>query len=298
MQKPYSFTYLKQLVFFIVLGLELSLASQRIVSFNFDFDSNLAYIPTPVVLFHKVTGEELFVSGDELAQFYHSNKMFTDLYPMHEFRENRQKPELSSFRFTDTPGHNSFLPSLKSTVESREPKAWQAYQWHRLHTVIADTELRKWVKLITSRGHPPEHVKEGFDWLHQNSYLPHTLNLDQIHTVTYRNSPTAHLRSTMAKAVVLEQHLDRISSVPSNERHYLEYSDDTTRYIETITQHLQSLKAQGKWPNVDIVITHTLSPTSEQSWLIDSKGVFKISKKIRQQLLTHIENFKSCRSQF
>jgi hypothetical protein len=236
----------------------------------FDWDGNLAHLPTNVVLFNKNNGAEKIIEGKDFAR---ARGHLEEFYPGFEIRINRDHPEKSSFRFTDSLDENHFLNSLKIAVADPNNISWQQKQWPRFVQALNDPETQPYVSIITSRGHSPEQVMEGLRFLRALGYLRVLPELVQIHTVSYMHGPHRAINNTAAKIAVIGEQLDWLSAQDEG-RHFYEFSDDSSSYIEPIKTHIQRQKRRGRWSNVDIVIVQTLGE-SQDSWRIDRFGCTK-----------------------
>lgn len=235
--------------------------------FAFDWDGNLAQLSPKVVLFNKNDGSEKIISAEDFAL---SRSQIEINYPNYEIRNNRQNPELSSFRFTDALDRNYFLDAVRETLDERKNGEWQSRQWGRFVRALSNEKTRPYVSIITSRGHPPSHVMDGLEHLRQLGWLNGLPDLYQIHTVSYKYSSTSNLESVAAKVFIISEQLDRLSKIDSTKPHYYEFSDDSSVYLDAIKSHILKQKSAGRWSNINIVITQTLGE-AEVSWIIDKE---------------------------
>lgn len=131
----------------------------------FDFDDNVAFLATPLVLFHKVTGEELPISSGQYAQ-EHMRIGKRGMYENHEIRWDDKTGTFRNFRdhqnyelqrlgmkrqvFLDDVAHALGLPDFH----------WKGPSWSCFYHA---TFNQRPVSVITARGHNPETIVHGVD---------------------------------------------------------------------------------------------------------------------------------------
>lgn len=116
----------------------------------FDIDDNLLHMPTKINMMNIKTGEKQGVSSEMFA----------------EIRNDKDNWELADdafieFRDFGPRGDNAFLEDLKYAVNNKE----FAPSWDKFITVLENGYL---FALITARGHAPEAIRKGIEWIVDN----------------------------------------------------------------------------------------------------------------------------------
>ncbi len=116
----------------------------------FDIDDNLLHMPTKINMVNIKTGEEEGVSSEMFAEIRNDKdnwKLADDAFI--EFRDFGPR------------GDNAFLEDLKYAVNNKE----FAPSWDKFITVLENGYL---FALITARGHSPNAIRKGIEWIVDN----------------------------------------------------------------------------------------------------------------------------------
>lgn len=218
----------------------------------FDFDDNVAFLSTPLILFHKQTGEEKHVSSGVWAH-QHSLIGKSGEYADYEIRWEDQSGTFRCFR----DHHEDELKKLglKSQIfleDLAEALGQPDFQWKgpSWQTFYHATFNHRPMSVITARGHEPETIKDGVRLFVENGHLPHEPNYLSIFPVSNRgirqalgdqdlNKSTAELKQYAIRASV-EMAIRTYGYSP---HHRFGMSDDDPRNIQLIIEEMTRLKA-------------------------------------------------------
>ncbi len=230
----------------------------------FDFDDNVAFLTTPMFLFHKETKSELEISSKQLAQMGHTIGK-AGIYADYVFDHD---PEVGSFRhFRDQ--DLSFLQRLmgKKQIFVKDLAAalgvpdinWKGPSWNCFYHAVFNARP---MALITARGHHPNTIKDGIRLWVKEGHLPHEPNYLAIYPVSHPeikkslkmegSDSIPHLKQKALRASV-EYALKVYGNSP---HHRFGMSDDDPRNIEWITAEMKVLKKEFPEMSFFIISTH------------------------------------------
>ncbi len=252
----------------------------------FDFDDNVLYLKTPIILFHKKTNEELFVDSGIFAR-NHKDIGKTGLYSDYYMNYN---DEIGSFRFfrdkifTHTEIKKGFKQSFVKDIEDAIVHAdtlWKAPSWNSFYHA---TYNQRPVSLITARGHHPETIKAGIDLLVQSGHLPHHPNYHSIYPVSHldirRELGDHQLTKTvpeLKKFAIRESVHKAILEYGANPYHRFGMSDDDPKNIELIEEEMRELKFQ--YPDMSFFVIQTYADSYSKYEVLPYETREIISKK-------------------
>ena len=223
----------------------------------FDFDDNVAFLSTPIVLFEKGSGrgsarKELKVSSGEYAQI-HRQLGTPGPYSNYELDFDDQTGSFRFFRDRNLSVIEKLLGRRQVFVQDLAAALgypdvhWKGPSWSCFYHAALN---RRPVSLITARGHSPETIREGIKLFVEREYLPHEPNYLSIFPVTHPNvrrelgctdgstSVAALKRSAIRASVERAVQVYGLSDF-----HRFGMSDDDPHNVELITQEMRSLKA-------------------------------------------------------
>ncbi len=267
--------YLQQsfLLFFLALSGACSTkqAQQRpVTAWNFDWDDNIAYMPTKIILFEKKNGKEKAVSTDEFSAIReHVGK--DGEWKKYTLRaEDRVK---GSYRnFSDHPDKNPFLDDLKFAVEEQSKEQWQGPSWESFRLALASPVTAARTTIITARGHSEESMLAALQYLKDKGYfqnLPPKENLFGVSSAKWKGVASS---PSNTKAQIMLDLLDKLEKEPVPENivqvwnqngdakaslHLWGFSDDDYGNYEAAFKKLGPEVAKGRWPHVKITLFYT-----------------------------------------
>jgi hypothetical protein len=230
----------------------------------FDFDDNVIYLTTPIILFQKDTGAEVAVSSGEFA---HESKNIgkSGIFENYFIDINDAKGSFRHFRdieFTNldrqTGKKQSFVKDIEHAL-SLADHVWKAPSWNCFYHA---TYNHRPVSLITARGHHPDTIKAGINLMASNGVLPHDPNYHTIYPVsnpeirnilgdTKLTKNVAELKKEAIRASVLKA----IELYGYSPYHRFGMSDDDHKNIELISEEMRELKKD--FPEMSFFVIET-----------------------------------------
>lgn len=230
----------------------------------FDFDDNIAFLATPVVLFHKKTKEEILLTSGEFAQisfqlkeeghFYDYILDFDDQFGSFRYYRDREQS-----LWTKAFGQKQSFEKDILDILNKADLMWKGPSWNCFYHAVFN---QRPTSIITARGHSPETIKKGIRLIYKNGHLPKEPNYLDIFPV---NHPRTKVRLGHDVAdtdvAVMKQKAIRMSVEKAfheygyNPHHRFGMSDDDPRNVELITQEFQSLKKD--YPEVSFFVIST-----------------------------------------
>ena len=215
----------------------------------FDFDDNLAFLTTPSVVFHKDTGEELWISSGEFAQNVEliGNQ---GRYKDYTISFDDEKGSFRYYRDFDMNLFHKVIGKKQRFVEDvAEALGFPDYHWKgpSWSCFYHATFNRRPLALITARGHHPDTIKKGLSLFVEQGHLPCQPNYLAIYPVNYppvrlilggeKTPSTADLKKAAIRNSV-QQALDKYGHGP----HRFGMSDDDPRNLQLIEEQMVELK--------------------------------------------------------
>lgn len=230
----------------------------------FDFDDNVAYLTTPIVLFHKELKHELSLTSGMYAQHHHRIGKEGDYQDYHLIFDD----EIGSFKYFRDRDHNLldrlmrkkqiFVKDLAEAL-GRPEFEWKGPAWD---TFFHAVQNQRPLSLITARGHHPETIKEGLRLFVDKGFLGKEPNYHTIYPVSFpvirRELGDEKLELSVAdlkKRAIrrsVEQALDKYGcEVP----HRFGMSDDDPKNIQLIVEEMALLKRD--YPHLSFFVIET-----------------------------------------
>jgi hypothetical protein len=230
----------------------------------FDFDDNIAYLSTPIILFHKITGAEVAVSSGEFAhESRHVGKSgkfenyFLDINDEKgSFRHFRDK-EFSMLE-TQAGKKQSFVEDIEKALAHAD-HIWKAPSWNCFYHA---TYNHRPVSVITARGHGRDTIKDGIDMMVQDGHLPHSPNYHSIYPVSNidirKELGDIELKKNVAelKREAIRASVEKAIEVYGHSPfHRFGMSDDDHKNIELISEEMRELKKE--YPEMSFFVIET-----------------------------------------
>lgn len=231
----------------------------------FDFDDNVVFLATPLILFHKETNEELAITS---GQFAHEHAAIGKSGPFKDYKIDwdDQKGTFRNFRdhhndelirlgkkqqvFLDDVAHALGLPDFH----------WKGPSWSCFYHA---TFNQRPVSVITARGHDAKTIIDGVDLFVQAGHLPQRPNFLSIFAVSNKNvrkqlgdhdlkMSTAELKQRAIRQSVLMA----LQTYGYSPHHRFGMSDDDPRNIQLITEEMTRLKSEFPGMSFFMIETH------------------------------------------
>ncbi|MDX9730575.1 MAG: hypothetical protein RBT63_02285 [Bdellovibrionales bacterium] len=230
----------------------------------FDFDDNVAFLATPIILFEKDTGRELRVSSGEYAQI-HRNVGKPGAYENYEMINDDRVGSFRCFRDRDMTTLERLLGKKQMFVQDLAAALgypdvqWKGPSWSCFYHAALN---QRPMSVITARGHSPETIKQGIRLFVDREYLPAEPNYLSIFPVTnpgVREQLGCADGSTSVAALkraAIRESVERAVQVyGKSDYHRFGMSDDDPHNIELITEEMKALKM--KYPSMSFFVIET-----------------------------------------
>lgn len=230
----------------------------------FDFDDNVAFLSTPLYLFHNDGEAEIAISSGDFAQFHSTIGQHG---PFKDYKINYDDA-VGTFRaFRD---HS--ISDLEKLVGRKQifiqdvgaalgypDLAWKGPSWDCFYHA---TFNQRPVSLITARGHHPETIVAGVDVFVEKGFLPARPNYLSVFPVSHKETrvqlgdgelkeSVAALKQKAIRASV-EKALDLYGDSP---HHRFGMSDDDPKNVQLILEEMMRLKEE--YPQMSFFIIET-----------------------------------------
>jgi hypothetical protein len=230
----------------------------------FDFDDNIAFLTTPLILFHKKTGEELHLSSHDWA-VHHASVGKSGIYSEFEIRWDDQAGTFRCFRDID-------LSEVERQAGKRQPfvedilhslkmpdMQWKGPSWDCLYHAVFN---QRPISIITARGHSADTLRSGIYEFVKAGYLPLEPNYLSLIAVSNKDTrkqfgdhdfkaTTAELKQKAIRASV-EKAIEVYGYSP---HHRFGMSDDDPKNIQSIVEEMTRLKS--KYPEMSFFMIET-----------------------------------------
>lgn len=229
----------------------------------FDFDDNIVFLTTPILVFHKETGADLCLSSGDWARFHHTigkSGPYADFEIRYEdggsfkyFRDHHPEEliKLGAKR-------QMFVEDVAAALGYPDLQ-WKGPSWQCFYHA---TFNQRPVSLITARGHHPETLKEGIRMFVDKRMLPLEPNYLSIFPVSNPQIVTELSGGENLSIAQLKQKAIRASVMKAMEvygaspHHRFGMSDDDPKNIQLIVEEMTRLKAEYPQMSFFMIETH------------------------------------------
>lgn len=259
----------------------------------FDFDDNVAFLSTPIIIFHKKTNEEIALSSSEFAQ-EHKNIGKSGPYEDYFMDFNDQNGSFRYFRDKElnpleikAGKRQGFVEDVHKALQNVD-SMWKAPSWNCFYHA---TYNKRPVSLITARGHHPGTIKDGVNLMVRSGYLPHDPNYHSIYPVSNPevrlelgdhdfNKSVAELKKHAIRASVEKA----IAEYGYSPYHRFGMSDDDHKNVELITEEMRELKS--KYPDMSFFVIETFkdSFSKREILLHETRELISAKESMKPQL--------------
>lgn len=259
----------------------------------FDFDDNVAFLSTPIIIFHKKNETEVALSSGDFATEHKNigtSGAYRDYYmdfndANGSFRHFRDK-ELNPLEIKAGKKQGFVEDVLKAMKEI--DTHWKAPSWEYFYHA---TYNKRPVSLITARGHHPATIIEGVKQMVNAGHLPNIPNFHSIYPVS-----NPHIRKELGdvdfkhSVAELKKHAIRASVEKAIELygyspfHRFGMSDDDHKNVELITEEMRELK--GKYPEMSFFVIETFkdSFSKREILLHETREIISAKESSKPQL--------------
>ena len=259
----------------------------------FDLDDNVAFLSTPIIIFHKKTEIEIPLSSGEFA---HENKNIGISGPYADYYINFNDAHGSFRHFRDKELHpleikegkkQGFVEDILKAMNELDTH-WKAPSWDYFYHA---TYNKRPVSLITARGHHPTTIIEGVDQLVKAGFLPNTPNYHSIYPVSNpevrKDLGDVHFKQSVAelKKYAIRASVEKaISEYGYSPFHRFGMSDDDHKNVELITEEMRDLKK--KYPEMSFFVIETFkdSFSKREVLLHETREIISAKESTKPQL--------------
>ncbi len=231
----------------------------------FDFDDNIAFLPTPLVLFHKETNKELHITSGEWARA-HSIIGISGAYQDYEIRFDDRAGTFRYFRDHEINelqrlghDHQIFVKHVKDVLQLPDFD-WKGPSWECFYHA---TFNQRPISVITARGHSAETLKQGIRAFVEHQILPLEPNYLSLFPVSHSETRlelgdhdlkmnTAELKQRAIRASVEKA----IEVYGYNDHHRFGMSDDDPKNLQLIYDEMKRLKNDYPQMSFFLIETH------------------------------------------
>lgn len=262
--------------------------AQPVAAGAFDWDDNIMFMPTQVILFHKYSNQIQHISTGEFAK-HNQDIGKQGFYIDYEIRKTELENSFKYFRDPESNIKNYFLHDVETTV-SRKDNQWKGPSWERFIYALNDESAAKWTSIITARGHSPQSIYKALNYLKEQKIIKYLPNIENIHPVSHPNYVNLAPSPSEIKTKVMINMLDEISkceidsSQHHNHTHVWGFSDDDYNNYIHAKNNLSKEIANGRWHNIKVSLFYT-------------GGLMTVSNKLPYKH-NFVDNFKSSLSWF
>ena len=225
-------------------------------SYNFDWDDNIMFMPTKIILFHKKTKQELPISTHEFAHVRHDVGV-KGVYADYELLNDSKSVYFSYREFRDMGGENTFLPQVVETLKNSQcfGPSFPAFQ-----EALSDQETAAHTTIITARGHNPESLLEAIEYLQELKLVKYLPPLENIFPVSSPKINANASHPSEMKLSILTSLIDKMDEkakttveVPT----FSGFSDDDLGTYKAVKEKLLEYAKAGRWSHVNVVLYFT-----------------------------------------
>lgn len=230
----------------------------------FDFDDNIAFLTTPLILFHKDTREEVMISSGDFAQ-HHQTIGKSGLYSDYSMDFCDATGTFRNFRDIDLTQIEKLNGKKQTFVQDvAEALGFPDFQWKgpSWECFYHATFNQRPLSVITARGHHPDTIKEGIRVFVKNKLLPLEPNYLSVYPVSHKatrialgdvdlQQGTAELKQRAIRASVEKA----IELYGYNPHHRFGMSDDDPKNIQLIVEEMTRLKS--RFPEMSFFMIET-----------------------------------------
>lgn len=214
----------------------------------FDFDDNIMFLDTLILIQNTMTQEVKPVSTAEFATIW------PKLGVPGEWQEYALFAD--SYRyFRDIPAdklgpddRQHFVKDIMKAVGTRQPNEWQAPSWAFFAHACA---LQRPVSIITARGHSPETMREGIRVLKDEGWIENEPNYLTVYPVSHDpvraelgDTNMAYTVPTLKKLAIIKSVEVGLQTYGDDLPHQFGMSDDDPRNLQLIIEAMRDCKLQ------------------------------------------------------
>jgi len=217
----------------------------------FDFDDNVAFLNTTILIFHKYSGREVIFSTSQFSE-HGRNVGIRGPYSDYEIRLDDRLGSFRRFRDLNLGMLQKFLKKKQAFEEDllealgQPDLVWKGPSWD---TFYHATFNQRPIAIITARGHHPETIKCGIRLFKRHGYLPKEPNYLGVFPVSHPGTRCllGDFAQTMSTARLKQKAIRRsveeaFRRYGYNPHHRFGMSDDDTTNLDLIREEMVRMK--------------------------------------------------------
>jgi hypothetical protein len=230
----------------------------------FDFDDNVIFLSTPIVLFNKKTEEEIFLSSGEFAR-ENKNIGQSGVYADYYMNFNDEHGSFRSFRDKDYSflekilgKKQSFIHDIEKALNEKD-HMWKAPSWNCFYHASFN---QRPISVITARGHNVQTIKDGISLMVRDGHIPREPNYLSVYPVSNNNTrrelgdkDLKMFVPELKRSAIRESVEQAIQDYGYSPHHRFGMSDDDEKNVELITEEMKYLKR--KYPEMSFFVIQT-----------------------------------------
>jgi len=231
----------------------------------FDFDDNIAFLTTPLVLFHKITKEELHLSSAEWA-LQHSSIGKSGPYEHYNIDWDDVNGTFRCFRDVQIEEMERLQGKKQSFVQDvmlalgHPDGQWKGPSWDCFYHAVFN---QRPISVITARGHSSATLRAGIYEFVKNGHLP--LEPNYLSLFACSNKQVRHgfgdteykMSTAELKQKAIRASVERAIEVYGYSPHHrFGMSDDDPKNIQLIVEEMTRLKSQYPEMSFFMIETH------------------------------------------
>lgn len=230
----------------------------------FDFDDNIAFLTTPMVIFHRETNHEILLTTGDWAN-YHSQIGQSGPYLEYEIRYDDRTGSFRYFRDHSADELMALGRSKQIFVDDIEKVLgqpdlqWKGPSWECFYHA---TFNQRPVSLITARGHSPDTIKSGIQAFVKRKVLPMEPNylslfpVSHIETRKFLGDDNLTFSTSTLKQKAIRASVEKaIQTYGYSPHHRFGMSEDDPKNIQMIVEELVRLK--NDYPEMSFFMIET-----------------------------------------
>ncbi|MEZ4873558.1 MAG: hypothetical protein R2827_15220 [Bdellovibrionales bacterium] len=261
---------------------------QQIVSYNFDWDDNIAFMPTHIYLFHKDSNQELQMSTSDFAIY---REQVGKPGPYEDYKMNYDDQTGSFREFRDSSETNYFVRDVRKLLNQPNNK-WKGPSFEAFQKALSHPATSQFTTVITARGHSGTTIQMGIQELKKKGLVDSVPPAQNLYGVSHPRFKGQADSPSEIKVKVMLNILDRIEKTKLPEEsvavrsadgksktplHLWGFSDDDYGNFETAAKILSQEYAKGRWPHIKITLFFTglHSPEKPKTKIIRPDGTLR-----------------------
>lgn len=242
----------------------------------FDWDDNLIYMPTNIIMFNKKDSSEIILSTEDFAHyrtdigqdkaFYTENGRISDKGELKNFKEYQilgdgQHPTLNSFREFRDCEKEYFLNHIKEAIDSKS----FGPEWNLFVESTNNRKTAKKVFIITARGQSANTIYEGIKFLKSIGLIKHHIPRKNIFPVSHSKFKGNASSPQALKLKILRQIFSDANKTARKDQvhHTVYFSDDDLKTMSFLKEKLTNLRETNHptklnyWQHIHIRLRYT-----------------------------------------